>query len=204
VGARVKGEENMDVTLKVFLFLYPGFLSIFVLTFLIRDIDWKRDLLGALVYSVLTDSIADFLLSVLKLPFLEKHRFLLLTIIAFILAILTIWLLSLGFIRRVLIRTRNDLFMTAWDAAWKKMSLESPVICEVYLKDEKFPIVGVFSAESVVSFSNRKDGIYLEKLLIPDENFTKAKIDESSLGIFIPHDEIKLIKFYKLREGDIN
>jgi len=192
----------MKEIIEIFEWLYPGFLAVFILTFLIRDLDWKKDLFGAFVYSNLTmfivDTFSPFLQKIPYLSLINGHKFLFSSLVAIILSVFTIWLLSFKKLRGFIIRSRNELFMTAWDAAWKKMSTESPVICEVYLKGASIPVVGIFSSESISSFSNRKDGIYLEKLLFWDRSLKNIQIDPSSLGAFISHDEIAYIKFYKL------
>jgi len=193
-------ECKMKEMIEIIYWLFPGFLTIFILTFLIRDIDLKKDLLGALVYSFMAYGMLEICRSNFHLFRSQSSIFIFDILVSFALAFLTIGFLGIGKVREWIIKTRSDIFMTAWDVAWRRMSYESPVFCEIHLKNGNRPVVGIFSSESSASFSYRKDGVYLEKTLSFDDNDNKLQIDESSLGVFIPHDEIKYIKFYKLEE----
>jgi hypothetical protein len=185
--------------------LFPGFLVIFILTFLTRDVDWKRDVFGAFAYSLIINNCVEAIghTSITQLSwlaeFISQHAFVCKTVFAILVALLTVWILSFRCVRKFIIKTRSELLMTAWDATWKRMSLlEKPVFCEIYLKDEQIPVIGIFSGDSVASMSYRKDGIFLEKVLSYEGE--SLKIDETSSGIFIPHEQIRYIKFYKMED----
>lgn len=195
--------NEINELVKFITWFYPGFLSMFILTFLIRELDWKKDLFGVLVYSYITYFLIDVIYKLTSCSWIVENKVFCSSGIAILLALLTIIFLSYERVRKFILKTRNEIFMTAWDASWKRMYEESPVICEVYLKNSKIPIVGVFASNSVSSFSYRKDGIFLEKVLTWNSDEENLTIDESSLGIFIPHEEIKYIKFYKfpMEEG---
>jgi hypothetical protein len=169
--------------------LFPGVMSIAIINFLIKKVSIKDDIIGMVFFAGLNYVIAQLFVS---FDWYKEYYLVGTIFIAVVLAGLSIWLVSINVIKNFIIKTRGSIFLTAWDTAWRQMSIsDSIVICEIKLKDGEI-VRGYYTRGSSASFSYNKDGVFLVKTI---EN--NKDLDSLSQGILIPHNEISYIKFYK-------
>lgn len=108
------------------------------------------------------------------------------------LAFFILLLLNFNWSKSLLMKTRTLILMNGWDTLGKKASLESPVLVRITFNNGD-SIYGVFAAKSNISFSNNRLGIFLEKLVILD-NENNFVIDEKSEGFWIADSNIFMIE----------
>ena len=175
--------------INLIMLLFPGMISMSIINFLIKKVSIKDDIIGMVFFSGLNYIIVQQLID---FDWYKEHALVVAIVVAIIVAGLSMWLISIDKIKNFIIKTRGSIFLTAWDTAWKQMSLSnSIVICEVKLKDGE-TVRGIYAKGSSASFSYNKDGIFLIKTIENNET-----LDYLSQGILIPHNEIVYIKFYK-------
>jgi hypothetical protein len=175
--------------INLIILLFPGIISIAIINFLIKKVSIKDDIIGVVFFAGLNYLIAQLFVS---FDWYKEYYLVIGILIAIVLAGLSIWLVSINWIKNFIIKTRGSIFLTAWDTAWRQMSIsDSIVICEVKLKDGEIAR-GYYTQGSSASFSSNKDRVFLIKTI---EN--SDTLNNISKGILIPHNEISYIKFYK-------
>ncbi|MGL4947111.1 MAG: hypothetical protein ACRCZ0_02420 [Cetobacterium sp.] len=117
-----------------------------------------------------------------------------------ILAFLILLLLNFNWSKSLLMKTRTLILMNGWDTLGKKASLESPVLVRITFNNGD-SLYGVFAAKSNISFSNNRLGIFLEKLVILD-NENNFIIDEKSEGFWISDSNIFMIELVSKIDSD--
>lgn len=116
-------------------------------------------------------------------------------IIVIFISCIIIFILNNDTAKSFCMQTRTLLLMNGWDTLGKKASLVSPVVIRITFKNEE-EIYGVFANKSNISFSNNKLGIFLEKIMVLD-NDGNLIIDEDSEGFWISDSDIFMIELVK-------
>ena len=175
--------------IDLIILLFPGIISVAIINFLIKRTSIKDDIIGIVFFSGLNYVIVQLFIN---FNWFKEYSFVVAIFISICLSGLSIWLVSIDKIKHFITKTRGSIFLTAWDTAWKQMSLSNNiVICEVKLKNGE-TVRGIYAKGSSASFSYNKDGVFLIKSIENNES-----LDSLSQGILIPHSEISYIKFYK-------